>query len=251
MNSNSKLNDMTKVRRFFTLIELLVVVAIIAILAGMLLPALNRARRTAYRMSCVSKLKQLGHSVHLYVHDNNDYILAAYRSSKSTTWGDKTAWVYTPLCNYLKPGAKGTTYKSYSFKRNVSGKDYRLQYVDSSLAKTLMCPNLDNDPDPGPTNDTSSLTSYMIYRKLAPWYNTSDPGSTPLVKMSRYTFSGVTTPPSATPIFNEGDYRIYTDDPFGTSNVGGRYAHEKSQNVCHLDGSARNYRFNGKKFVTK
>ena len=82
-------------RRAFTLVEVLVVVGIIALLVGMLLPALNRARRNAKAAQCLSNLRQMQAAQLAYAVDNKGWLIQAGFDHGGETGNEGVAWFNT------------------------------------------------------------------------------------------------------------------------------------------------------------
>ena len=125
---------MKQKRRFFTLIELLIVIAIIAILAGMLLPALNKAREMAYQTQCLNQMKTMTTAALIYCDTYDGWLMpvkeATMASREDAMWSANRTFLDIARIKY------GTSDPKYSHYWNIKNICPKAQELYSS--KTLV-----------------------------------------------------------------------------------------------------------------
>jgi prepilin-type N-terminal cleavage/methylation domain-containing protein len=140
-------------RKAFTLVELLVVIGIIAVLIGVLLPALGRAREQANKVACMSNLKQLGTAFIMYCNDNKG-CLPAPGSNADARYEDWIYWQEDRSNTGTFPGIAGT----FSDGRII-------KYLGKQSEAIFRCPSDNYDIRPA-GNPRKYHYSYTINNKM-------------------------------------------------------------------------------------
>jgi len=219
----------SKKLRGFTLIELLVVIAIIAILIGLLLPAVQKVREAAARMQCSNNLKQLGLAVANYASANGDKMPAQLQYGGPATW----AVFHYNLLPYIEQQ------NQYNVGLNI-GACWNSTPANGAVIKTFLCPSdssHQNGRRPGSGGDwacTSYSSNFVMFGRdtyydnsIGAWQN-----------VSKYTIGNIPDGSSNTIGFVErfGYYSAYNWAPLWCHPAGVNYWGSGTQWGCEYGG---------------
>jgi prepilin-type N-terminal cleavage/methylation domain-containing protein len=164
-------------KKGFTLVELLVVIAIIALLMGILMPALARVRQLAFRMTCGTNLSGIGKAMLLYANDYQDELPRA--GGRNSTWGQLAMWNGTSRyqayglaadgtggratissCFYLLVKYTEVTPKSFVCKGDAGTNEFKLSDLSTAVASNF---ELIDAWDFGPPTESFKKCSYSYH----------------------------------------------------------------------------------------
>ncbi len=205
---------MRRVRSGFTLIELLVVIAIIAILIGLLLPAVQKVREAAARMSSTNNLKQMSLACHSY-HDANDRFPLAWNDwdgSNSAVWWNNAGSTHFYILPYIEQD-------NLAKKAQLATTNYFWSVYQNNGVKAFGNPSDPSNPGNGLFTDsgygTYGVTGYAAnFQALGWWFKTTNNKITRMASL---------TDGTSNTIFFAEKIAVCQRPTFGGASAGGPY----------------------------
>jgi prepilin-type N-terminal cleavage/methylation domain-containing protein/prepilin-type processing-associated H-X9-DG protein len=156
-------------RKAFTLVELLVVIGIIAVLIGILLPALNRARAQAQTVACLANLRSIGQSIAIYAVGNRQSLPYGYWDGVGRPDGTDVAGGTAYFHNPAAPNATDWALLLMSSALGKGGDTVSNQTTDTTkLQQMFICPTASDNHSSNPATTTTRKLHYSSHPRLMP-----------------------------------------------------------------------------------